>query len=85
LFLEKMGLTSLDELPPIAPYLPDAMELEAELTGLASSQLPLPADESVADTAANPARRHYDPDPEPRSESDEGHFGGIVKVDEVGE
>jgi len=34
-FLEKMGLTSLDELPPIAPYLPDAVALEAELAGLA--------------------------------------------------
>jgi segregation and condensation protein B len=35
LFLEKMGLTSLDELPPIAPYLPDASLLEAELSELA--------------------------------------------------
>jgi segregation and condensation protein B len=30
-FLERMGLTSLDELPELAPYLPDAGELEAEL------------------------------------------------------
>jgi len=35
-FLEKMGLTSLDELPPIAPYLPDAVALEAELAELAA-------------------------------------------------
>jgi len=35
-FLEKMGLTSLDELPPIAPYLPEAVALEAELMELAS-------------------------------------------------
>ena len=34
-FLERMGLTSLDELPPIAPYLPEASLLEAELAGLA--------------------------------------------------
>ena len=34
-FLERMGLTSLDELPPIAPHLPEASALEAELTGLA--------------------------------------------------
>lgn len=36
-FLERMGLTSLDQLPPIAPYLPEASALEAELAGLAAS------------------------------------------------
>ncbi|MDR1711628.1 MAG: SMC-Scp complex subunit ScpB [Propionibacteriaceae bacterium] len=41
-FLERMGLTNLDELPPIAPYLPDAMTLEAELSELAAA----PAEES---------------------------------------
>ena len=30
-FLERLGLGSLDDLPPIAPHLPDASELEAEL------------------------------------------------------
>jgi segregation and condensation protein B len=30
-FLERLGLASLDDLPPIAPLLPDAAELEAEL------------------------------------------------------
>lgn len=39
LFLEKMGLTSLDELPPIAPHLPEASLLEAELAGLAETPL----------------------------------------------
>lgn len=34
-FLERMGLQSLDELPEIAPYLPEATELEAELGQLA--------------------------------------------------
>ncbi|HQY99548.1 MAG TPA: SMC-Scp complex subunit ScpB [Propionicimonas sp.] len=34
-FLERMGLTSLDELPPLAPHLPDASALEAELASLA--------------------------------------------------
>ena len=37
LFLEKMGLTSLDDLPPIAPHLPEASLLEAELAGLAET------------------------------------------------
>ena len=36
-FLERMGLTCLDELPPLAPHLPDASALEAELAGLAES------------------------------------------------
>jgi segregation and condensation protein B len=30
-FLERMGLTSLDELPPLAPNLPEAAQLEEEL------------------------------------------------------
>jgi segregation and condensation protein B len=35
-FLERMGLRSLDDLPPLAPHLPDASTLEAEL--LAATQ-----------------------------------------------
>lgn len=35
-FLERMGLRSLDDLPPLAPHLPGVDELEAELSGLAS-------------------------------------------------
>lgn len=38
-FLERLGLASLDDLPPIAPLLPDAALLEAELR--ASSVAPL--------------------------------------------
>jgi len=34
-FLERIGLASLDDLPPIAPRLPDAAALEAELAQLA--------------------------------------------------
>jgi len=34
-FLERIGLTSLDDLPPIAPRLPEASALEAELAQLA--------------------------------------------------
>jgi segregation and condensation protein B len=37
-FLERMGLRSLDELPPLAPHLPGVEELEAELGQLAESQ-----------------------------------------------
>ena len=35
LFLEKLGLDTLDELPDLAPLLPDAVALEAELGSLA--------------------------------------------------
>lgn len=34
-FLERVGITSLDELPELAPYLPDMDDLEDELAGLA--------------------------------------------------
>lgn len=36
-FLERMGLTALSQLPPLAPHLPDASSLEAELSELALS------------------------------------------------
>ncbi|MDR2931441.1 MAG: SMC-Scp complex subunit ScpB [Propionibacteriaceae bacterium] len=36
-FLERMGLASLDELPPLAPNLPDARALDEELARLASA------------------------------------------------
>lgn len=36
LFLQKLGLDSLDELPDLAPLLPDAVALEAELGQLAT-------------------------------------------------
>jgi segregation and condensation protein B len=41
-FLERMGLDSLDELPPLAPHLPEASELEAELSQLAAVPEPRP-------------------------------------------
>ncbi len=36
-FLERMGLSSLAELPPLAPHLPEASALEAELADLAAA------------------------------------------------
>jgi len=40
-FLERMGLRSLDELPALAPHLPEVAELEAELSQLARPE-PVP-------------------------------------------
>ena len=37
-FLERMGLRSLDDLPPLAPHLPEVEELEAELGQLAEAR-----------------------------------------------
>lgn len=39
-FLERMGYTSIDDLPPLAPHLPEASLLEAELSGLAERVAP---------------------------------------------
>jgi segregation and condensation protein B len=39
-FLERIGITSLDELPELAPYLPDMDDLEDELAEMASTQQP---------------------------------------------
>ena len=48
-FLERMGLKSLDELPPLAPQLPEVEELEAELGQLAAAagNPPQPVSEPV--------------------------------------
>lgn len=44
-FLDRIGITSLDELPELAPYLPDMEDLEDELTQIAGAQ-PEPAPET---------------------------------------
>lgn len=52
-FLERIGIVSLDELPALAPHLPDLAEMEEEL---ASSVAPdaEPAAEPAAEAAAEP-------------------------------
>ncbi|WP_331715823.1 SMC-Scp complex subunit ScpB [Tessaracoccus coleopterorum] len=48
LFLQKLGLDSLDELPDLAPLLPDAVALEAELGQLAATESSgIPAEEDT--------------------------------------
>lgn len=50
LFLQKLGLNSLKELPDLAPLLPDAVALEAELGQLAAATAPeRPAEEERDD------------------------------------
>lgn len=72
LFLEKMGWTSLDDLPPIAPHLPEASLLEAELAGLAEtpvarqdgtmSESEIPTRDEVAAWSDAEASDHEAPD-----------------------
>lgn len=50
-FLERIGVTSLDDLPELAPYLPDMDDLEDELSGSMSE----PVAESVAEATEDPA------------------------------
>ncbi len=61
LFLEKMGYTGLDDLPPIAPHLPEASLLEAELAAMAETPAPESldpdADPTTPDAAASDPRR----------------------------
>jgi segregation and condensation protein B len=42
-FLERIGVTSIDELPELAPYLPDMDDLEDELASVAGLDAPEPA------------------------------------------
>lgn len=54
-FLERIGITSLDELPELAPYLPDMDDLEDELASVAGLDAPAePTPEPVAEPAAEP-------------------------------
>ncbi|HEY0237475.1 MAG TPA: SMC-Scp complex subunit ScpB [Friedmanniella sp.] len=55
-FLEKMGLASLDDLPPLAPHLPDVEELEAELSALAAPVVGLGSE------AEPPTDHQHDPE-----------------------
>jgi segregation and condensation protein B len=63
-FLERMGLRSLDELPALAPHLPEVAELEAELSQLARPEaVPDPPEENPMSSA-----RPESPDPPPVDE-----------------
>ncbi|MFT4225887.1 SMC-Scp complex subunit ScpB [Micropruina sp.] len=52
-FLERLGLASLDDLPPIAPLLPDAALLEAELRAASSVELAETQDDEVSTSSTS--------------------------------
>ncbi|MDN5962130.1 MAG: SMC-Scp complex subunit ScpB, partial [Propionibacterium sp.] len=62
-FLSRLGLSALSDLPDIAPLLPDAAALEAELTSLAA-----PAGSDASSQATNEAAPRDRPDDGGRDE-----------------
>ena len=46
-FLERIGITSLEELPELAPYLPDMDDLEDELASVAGLDAPAPTPDTA--------------------------------------
>ena len=72
-FLERIGITSLDELPELAPYLPDMDDLEDELAsvaGLDAAPEPVPAEPEPAPVEHAP--RHPSPHSGSGTEPDGG-------------
>src|SRR4051794_14003998 len=61
-FLERIGVSSLDELPELAPYLPDMDDLEDELAEMAG---PVAADSSTPSTRSTPSEPSEPPPAEP--------------------
>ena len=53
-FLERIGVTSLEDLPEIAPYLPDMDDLEDALAAMAAPPTPVPPPAAPAGEATGP-------------------------------
>ncbi len=69
-FLERIGVQSLDELPELAPYLPDMEDLEDELAEMVA---PAPvATEAAPETAPEPAHEPHSPHSGDGTEPDGG-------------
>ncbi len=71
-FLERIGVTSLDELPELAPYLPDMDDLEDELSRM-TAPTPEPTPEPATDPETQPGAHPEDqPEPLPGPTPEEG-------------
>ena len=78
-FLERIGITSLEELPELAPYLPDMDDLEDELAsvaGLDTPAEPAPASEPASEPAPEPS-----PEPTPAPTHASPHSGSGTEPD----
>lgn len=72
-FLERIGITSIDELPELAPYLPDMDDLEDELASVAGLDAPAePSPEPTPEPAPEPAPAHASPHSGSGTEPDGG-------------
>ncbi|GAA2757847.1 SMC-Scp complex subunit ScpB [Actinopolymorpha rutila] len=74
-FLERLGVRSLEELPDLAPYLPDIDEMEAEQVSMPAevapavpAQMPLGDAEDEAEPAVEPGQVEEEPPSEPEDE-----------------
>lgn len=54
-FLERIGVSSIEDLPELAPYLPEMDDLEDELLGAAGAVTTEPAPESATETSPDEA------------------------------
>jgi segregation and condensation protein B len=71
-FLERIGITSLDELPELAPYLPDMDDLEDELATMAGLDAPPPTPPPADPAPATHASPHHSPHSGQGTEPDGG-------------
>ena len=62
-FLERIGITSLEELPELAPYLPDMDDLEDELASVSMACAPTPEPDRARSGAPEPAPEPAPPAP----------------------
>ncbi|PVG80841.1 SMC-Scp complex subunit ScpB [Nocardioides gansuensis] len=69
-FLERIGITSLEELPDLAPYLPDMDDMEDELAAMASASSPDPGPGPAASPEPEP---EPEPAPQPSQPSQPTH------------
>lgn len=85
-FLERMGYTSVDDLPPLAPHLPEASLLEAELAGLAEQVAPQASggeDGAMSENAEIPTADEAKEWADAQAEETTGQAGPIQDESEV--
>jgi segregation and condensation protein B len=78
-FLERIGITSLEELPELAPYLPGMDDLEDELATVAGLDTPAPTPDTLEPAPAEPAPA--EPAPVPAAPHPSPHSGWGTEPD----
>jgi segregation and condensation protein B len=78
-FLERIGVTSLDDLPELAPYLPDMDDLEDELAEIAATAPT--ASEQPAEPAPEPTPEPTPGQPAPHEHPHSPHSGDGTEPD----